>query len=99
MQYKTKKTEEYDSWYSDQRAKEQAQIEKRVKNIVDHGHFGDNKDLEGGLAELRFKNGRRIYFAIFEDEGGETVVLLLGGNKNGQDKDITEARKILGSFS
>jgi putative component of toxin-antitoxin plasmid stabilization module len=37
-------------------------------------------------------NGRVIYYVYFEEEN---ILLLLGGNKNGQDKDINRARKIL----
>lgn len=38
-----------------------------------------------------FNDGRRIYYVIIPENN---VLLLLGGNKNGQDKDIRQARKI-----
>lgn len=98
MKYSIRVTDEYIKWYEKEQPKVKAQIEKRLKNITDHGHFGDDKDLDEGLSELKWKNGRRIYFSVFEDAAGNIVVLLLGGNKNGQSKDISQARKILGSI-
>ncbi len=54
-------------------------------------NFGDYKDLKCGIWELKWINGRRIYFTFI----GETKILLLfGGNKNGQSKDISYAKKI-----
>ena len=36
--------------------------------------------------------GRRVYYALIPEKN---IILLLGGNKNGQDKDIAKAKKIL----
>lgn len=58
------------------------------------GHFGHAKQLAKNLAEIKFNNGSRIYFTLKEDNG-KVVVLLLGGNKNGQDKDIKKAKSFL----
>lgn len=55
-------------------------------------YFGTTKDLEGDLYELKWVSGRRIYYAYLEEEN---ILLLLEGNKNGQNKAITRARKIL----
>jgi len=41
--------------------------------------------------ELKWKNGRRVYYADIPEK---KILLLLGGNKNGQDKDIRQAKKI-----
>jgi len=68
------------------------QIADRLSNIEDYGHFGKHKDLEDGICELKWKNGRRVYYAIIPEKN---IILLLGGNKNGQSKDITWAKKIL----
>ena len=90
-----KRTPEYIEWYESQRPKEKAQIAKRLTNIEEHGHFGVTKDLGGFLSELKWINGRRVYYSIVEDDSGELSLLILGGNKNGQDSDIKKARKIL----
>jgi putative addiction module killer protein len=64
----------------------------RLEKIENHGHFGTIKDLDGDLWEIKWQSGRRIYYAYFAKQN---ILLLLGGNKNGQDKDIRHARKIL----
>lgn len=85
-------TEEYDEWYDEQPKKDKLQIDSRLIKIQDEGYFGVTKDLEEDLYELKWVGGRRIYYAYLEEEN---ILLLLGGNKNGQDKDINRARKIL----
>jgi putative addiction module killer protein len=56
------------------------------------GYFGTINDVGDEVLELKWKNGRRIYYEIIPET---TMLLLLGGNKNGQRKDITQAKKIL----
>ncbi|NGX61581.1 MAG: hypothetical protein K940chlam9_01068 [Chlamydiae bacterium] len=46
--------------------------------------------------ELRWKNGRRIYFSFIPEK---KILLLLGGNKNGQDKDIRKAKSLLKKYT
>lgn len=93
-----KRTPEYIEWYESQRPKEMAQIAKRLANIEEHGHFGNAKDLGEFLSELKWANGRRVYYSLMEDESGDLTLLILGGNKNGQDSDIKKARKILKKY-
>jgi len=71
----------------------------RILKIQDDGYFGDAKDLGNGIAELRWKSGRRVYFARIRDLMGSLVLLVLGGNKNGQTKDIRQARLLLRKYS
>lgn len=85
-------TEEFDEWYRDQTIKCKLQIDSRLLKIQNENHFGVIKDLDEALYELKWKNGRRIYYAYLEKEN---ILLLLGGNKNGQNKDISQARNIL----
>jgi putative addiction module killer protein len=93
-----KRTSEYIEWYESQRPKEKAQIAKRLVNVEEHGHFGTIKDLGGFLSEFKWTNGRRVYYSVMEDENGDLTLLILGGNKNGQDSDIKKARKILNRY-
>jgi len=53
------------------------------------GNFGDSKSLGGGLHELRvdFGPGYRVYFGKEVDD----VILLWGGKKERQPKDIARA--------
>lgn len=85
-------TEEYDEWHVEQTSKSKLQIDPRLLKIQDENHFGVIRDLEEDLYELKWKSGRRIYYAYLEEEN---ILLLLGGNKNGQNKDISQARNIL----
>ena len=58
------------------------------------GYFGDHKEVDEKIDiwELKWKNGRRVYYAYIPEE---KILLLLGGNKNGQSKDIAKAKRIL----
>jgi len=47
--------------------------------------------MRNSVWELKFNDGRRIYYACIPDKN---LLLLLGGNKNGQDKDIEKAKNI-----
>jgi putative addiction module killer protein len=98
LKYTLQSTAEYDAWFEVLTSKDQAVVEKRLMKITETGHFGKNpnkhKYLGEGLEELKFhdQNGMRIYFA----RTGETeITLLLGGYKNGQNKDIKKARSFL----
>ncbi|MBI2519292.1 MAG: hypothetical protein HYV97_02695 [Bdellovibrio sp.] len=62
--YKVEGTTEYINWFNKQTAKEQAQIQARIARIRIDGHFGVAKKLAKSLAELKWGNGRRIYFTL-----------------------------------
>jgi putative addiction module killer protein len=85
------KAPEFIEWYTDQNEKTQYIIESRLRRIREDNHWGTTNEFDG-LIELKWKSGMRIYTAIV---GKITVVILLGGNKNGQSKDIKKAKKIL----
>jgi putative addiction module killer protein len=55
------------------------------------GNLGDNRAVGEGVRELRvdYGPGYRIYFAI---EGNRLILLLLGGEKSEQDRDIVRAK-------
>ena len=91
-----KKTDEFESWLSKLTFKEQGQINARLERIRVSEHFGDAKSLGNGLAELRWKSGWRIYFF---KEGKDLIVLLVGGHKNAQEKDIQKARLLLRRYA
>jgi putative addiction module killer protein len=56
------------------------------------GNLGDHKDVGKGVWEARFDFGAgyRLYFGKL---GREIILLLLGGDKKSQNKDIQRARK------
>lgn len=68
-------------------------IRGRINNRIlrlSIGNYGDYKALQGGVNELRlhFGSGYRVYFA---EDGKKIVVLLSGGDKKSQSKDIKKA--------
>ena len=62
----------------------------RLKN----DNFGDFKPIDSQLFELRFffGSGLRIYYTI---RSKQVILLLVGGDKSSQSRDIKQARKIL----
>lgn len=81
----------FQSWLNDLRdVKGRAIIRKRL-NRVRLGNLGDTRGLGNGLYEFRidFGPGYRIYFG---EDGDKIVVLLIGGDKGTQEKDIQKAR-------
>jgi putative addiction module killer protein len=72
------------------------QIRKRLLLIEQEGHFGDFKYVDDHLFELRWQNGRRIYFAKLS---GKKILLLIGGRKNAQEKEIKKAKALIKRLS
>lgn len=91
MKYKILATDEFDDWLEEETARSRVQIADRLDKIKDEGYFGDHKKVGNHVWELRWKNGRRIYYSLIPEE---QLLLLIGGNKNGQTKDINYAEKI-----
>ena len=95
MYYAIEKTPSFDKWLKslkDIRGK--ALILNRLAKMQYEGHFGDIASLSGELKELRFFSspGYRIYFV----ERSNTIVLLLaGGDKSSQGRDIKKAQQLL----
>ena len=58
------------------------------------GNPGDVKPAGEGISELRidYGPGYRVYF---KDTGKEIIVLLCGGDKRTQSRDIEQAKKLL----
>ena len=59
---------EYDEWLEEQPAKSQVQIRERIAHVQDEGYFGDHKDVYDDVWELKWKNGRRIYYAYIPEK-------------------------------
>lgn len=88
------RTEEFDSWLTvlrDPIAK--ARILARIRS-AEAGNFGDCSPVGDGISEMRIHvgPGYRLYFC----RRGKVVYLLLcGGDKSSQKRDIKDAKRIL----
>ncbi len=89
-------TSEYDKWLKKQTDLGKVQIELRLGRIVMDAHFGIHKYLSDNVWELKWSNGRRVYYAYIPEK---KILLLLGGNKNGQDKDVSRAKKLYEKYT
>lgn len=97
--YRILQTEEFEDWVDLEGPKSRYQIDGRLAKIRLDGHFGtiknvsknDKPPVKNQVWELKFNDGRRIYYACFPEQN---VLLLLGGNKNGQDRDIKKAKAL-----
>jgi putative addiction module killer protein len=96
MKYEIKKTIQYNDWLETQSAKSQVQISKRLSKIEQDGHFGTIRDVDDAVWELKWKNGRRVYYVYIPEA---KILLLLGGGKNGQSYDIAQAKKVLRKYT
>lgn len=83
-------------WLESLDSKMRFRIKARLAR-VSLGNFGDYKNLGQGLSELRFAFGAgyRIYFT---EEKESIVLLLTGGDKHSQKKDIKVARSYLKDY-
>jgi len=68
-----------------------ARINARLRN-VSLGNAGEAKSVGGGLFEMRVHHGPgyRLYFL----REGSTVVVLCGGDKGSQERDIERAERL-----
>ena len=83
-------TDSFDAWFRTQSPQVRARIQTRIDRM-ELGNFGDHKSVGGGVSELRiaFGPGYRLYYGR---EGNTLVILLGGGTKDHQARDITTAQ-------
>ena len=93
--YIIEKTVEFDKWLrklKNLRAK--AKILFRIQKIEIDEHFGDCEPVGNGILELKinYAKGYRVYF---KESDGKIIILLIGGDKSTQQRDIEKAKEIL----
>ena len=88
-----RETDDYRGWFESLRdLNAQMRIGVRIRRMS-LGNFGDVKPVGDGVSELRIPcgPGYRVYFV----RRGDTVVILLaGGEKSSQKRDIERAKKL-----
>ncbi len=94
MKYELRSTQNFSTWFAE--LKDSAVKRKILARLarVENGNFGDCKQIAINIFELHFffGSGFRIYYTI---QGDKVVLLLTGGDKSSQSKDIEKAKNIL----
>lgn len=90
-------TPEFTSWLDGLRDR---MAQRRVAKQIERARFGNlgkTRSLGEGLSEMKIDHGQgyRIYFARRKNV---IIVLLCGGDKQSQDRDIAKARNILKGY-
>jgi putative addiction module killer protein len=88
-----RQTAEFSNWLSSLRdLTGRAIIARRIARIAD-GNLGDVKPVGEGVSELRVNTGPgyRVYLAT---RGRVLIVLLCGGDKGSQTRDIAKAKSL-----
>ena len=86
-------TEVFDDWLAGLKDRQAVRcVQVRIDRAED-GNFGDCEPVGEGVSEMRihYGPGYRVYFV---QRGIEIVILLAGGNKSTQSKDIKTALEL-----
>ena len=89
-----RQTETFSRWLSSLKDRQvQARILSRLDRIA-MGNFGDVKSVGEGISEIRIDSGPgyRLYFVRRESA---VVLLLCGGDKSTQDRDIARSKELV----
>lgn len=90
-------TPEFSKWLNGLRDKKaKARVNVRLRRL-EHGHYGDCEAVGESVSELRifYGPGYRVYFT---ERFGEFVLLLAGGDKSSQNRDIKRAKEIAQNY-
>ena len=93
MQVEVRQTDIFVAWFEDLRDREaRARITVRIRRLS-LGNPGDVKPVGKGVSEMRidYGPGYRVYFTR---RGNALVILLCGGDKRTQERDIARAQEL-----
>jgi len=88
-----RQTDTYARWFAKLRnTRAKARIDVRIRRLS-LGNAGDVKPVGSGISELRIDVGKgyRVYYV---NRGGCLIILLAGGDKSSQQRDIENAKAI-----
>lgn len=85
-----RQTEQFAQWLDDLRdLRARARVQARIERLIG-GNPGDVRPVGSGISELRihYGPGYRVYY---QQKGSTLIILLAGGDKSSQARDIEEA--------
>lgn len=88
-----RQTEAFAVWFDGLRDRDaRFSVIARIRRLT-LGNLGDTRSVGGGVSELRIAHGPglRVYF---RRQGPDSVVLLTGGDKSTQRRDIRRAKEL-----
>jgi putative addiction module killer protein len=91
--FEVRRTDAFIDWLKELRdVTARARIAKRIDRLA-FGNFGDTKSVGDNVSELRltFGPGYRVYYTL---KAEVVVILLCGGDKDSQSRDIEKAKKL-----
>jgi putative addiction module killer protein len=88
------KTKEFTKWLNKQDKKTTIIVTSRLYRIEFDGYLGAHRYFEK-IIELKWKSGLRIYANRYNRN---TLIILYGGSKHGQERDIEKSKAILASI-
>lgn len=94
---RVEKTDEYSRWIDALKDPTgRARILMRVERLI-HGNPGSQRNLTEGVSELKIDigPGYRVYYST---RGDRLLLLLVGGDKSSQQKDIAKALELNRNF-
>ena len=79
-------------WINNLDIKTQIIVDRYIQRVAQGGAKKSIKNLKEGLFEIKilYGSGLRVYFG---EEGRKFILLLIGGDKKTQNKDIKKARE------
>lgn len=97
MMIKILRSATFDRWL--RRLRDRRAVARIVARLLsaEDGHLGDVRYVGGGVSEMRIQYGPgyRIYYIT---RGIEVIVLLCGGDKNSQRRDIARAKQMANAW-
>lgn len=95
--YEVKSTDLFSKWLSKLKdMKGRMAVVRRIERM-EHGNFGDVKSVGTNISELRITTGP-AYRVYFTKRNQEIIILLVGGDKSRQSRDIKKAHELLEEY-
>ena len=87
----------FETWFEKLEQTTRAIIARSIQKVAQGGGKASVRSLKAGIFEIKisYGPGYRVYFA---EEGNEIIILLIGGDKKSQGRDIRKAKDFWSSY-